>query len=149
MSQDVTVSEPGGLSDMQERLVTAILGGASNAEAFERAGYSDTTKTRVILRSPAVQNALRIGRAAIIQGELSNDALKAMRELLESKTPAATRFATAKWVLEHGQAEGDDDGTPLHEMTPAQLQRFMARAQAVIDEGGEPPIINVTPSDGA
>jgi hypothetical protein len=149
MSELATVQAANSLSDMQERLVAAVLSGKGEAEAFSLAGYAETTNRRSVLGGLAVQAALRTGRAAIIAGELSTAALQAMRELLGEKTPAATRLATAKWVLEHGDDSQDEDRTPLHQMTPAQLDRFMARAQATIDAGGDRPIIDVTPNDGA
>jgi hypothetical protein len=80
-------------------------------------------------------------------------ALEAINDLVtDGRTPAATRLAASKWVLEQAGHKGqDDDGkdVPLHEMTAAQLERFMAKAQAVVDGGGEPPIITVAPDNGA
>lgn len=153
MSAMVPVQQGGGLTEslnpMQERFVREVLAGKTEKVAHRLAGYAPGVPPWHILRSQAVQAALKAGRAAIIQGDLTNSAMKAIKELLGPKTPAATRLATAKWIVERGEGQADDDSIPLHQMTPDQLTRFMARAQKVIDEGGERPIIDVTPENGA
>lgn len=147
MSQGVAVTKGGQLTDQQEKLVQGILSGLSNQEAYERAGYGSYSNATNAIRSNSVQAALKAGRAAIIAGEMTNEAMAAMRDLLKPATPSATRLGAAKWVLEFNKGHANDDDTPPSEMTGAQLDAFIARAEAAIAESA--PIIDVTPKNGA
>jgi hypothetical protein len=158
MAGEIVLSEPAAqpgkaLTDRQKRLVDAILAGKSDQEAWEAADYGNSVSFRNAMRSGAVQAALLEGRRAFVGGSLATKALAAIETLVTSdKTPAATRLAASKWVLEQTgfTAKGDEgQDKPLHEMTESELARFMQRAQAVVDGGGEPPIISVTPDNGA
>lgn len=141
------------LTDQQAKLVEGLLSGMPSEQAWQEAGYSSELGYRNALRSVAVQAALLEARRAQLSGDLAQEAMQAIRELVTDRTtPAATRLAASKWVLEqagHGKHEQDERDVPLHEMTAEQLDRFMAKAQAVIDRGGERPIIAVTPGNGA
>lgn len=149
MSSMVPVTQGGGLNERQRLYVDAIVSGLSDSEALKVAGYPSAARSDHVRASPAVQAAIRAGHRGYIAGELSTKARKTMEGLLADTVPAATRFAAAKWVLEQGEGQDDDDATPLHQMTAPQLEAFMARAQAVIDGGGEHPVIDVTPDNGA
>lgn len=142
------IEEGQQLNEMQRAFVDCLLTGGSNSDAMAAAGYADSLHWSQILRSEAVQAALKAGRKAIIRGELGTDALKAMRDLLKPETPAATRFNAAKWVLEH-DADAADGEKPLAEMTPSELEAFIQRASASINEAKDARMIDVTPDNGA
>lgn len=148
MSRELVLKGSDGLSERQLAYVKAILAGKSEEQALKVAGYTDGNISGGPGRSLAVRGALAAGRTALIRGELSSHALKAMRELLRPSTAAATRFAAAKWILEHGEDAAADE-KPVHLMSESELIGFMQRAQAVLDEGGQPPVIDVTPTNGA
>ena len=141
------------LTDQQRKLVDALQRGASQDEAAAVAGYDNSVSFGNAMRSPIVQGALLESRKALIGGALATKALKAIEGLVtDERTPAATRLAASKWVLEqagHGGSSASEDDKPLHEMTEQELARFMARAQAVVDSGGEPPLIAIKPDNGA
>lgn len=155
------------LTDQQRRLVEVLTADVPKKEAdggkvpkkeavtpqWELAGYSSRQNFDAACRSPTVQAALLEHRRAQLAGGLAQAALMAIRDLITNdKTPSATRLAASRWVLEQaGHTAQADEGkdVPLHEMTPVQLAAFMERAQRVIDEGGEPPMITVTPDNGA
>lgn len=149
MARAVALAGQDGLSEMQSAYVRAILNNMSEEQALEAGGYSAGNIRGGPGRSDLVKLALKAGREAIIRGELSQSALNAMRDMLKPSTPAATRFGAAKWILEHGDGEQASDDKPIHLMTQAELEGFMARAQAVMNEGGSAPIIDVTPNNGA
>lgn len=146
-------AQPTRLTEQQAIFVEAIIDGAEIEAAGVLAGYRSNTATRSALGSVGVQAALLAHRRAELSGPMAQEAKAAIRELItDRRTPAATRFSASKWVLEQAGHKGEgDDGkdVPLHEMTSAQLERFMAKAQAVVDGGGEPPVITVAPDNGA
>lgn len=142
------------LTDTQEKLIEAICSGVDSADIPDVvAGYGNAANRAKAMRSEAVQAELKARRAAQIKGTLAHKALKAMEYLVTNeKTPAATRFSAAKWVLEQaGHITGQDDQAdkPLAEMSEAELAAFMRKAERTIAEGGKAPLIRVTPDDGA
>ena len=142
-----------GLTDREKRLVDAFSEGLPITEAFGVAGYENGVAQANAERSLAVQAAALTQRKGRIKLRLAQKAMDAIEGLLDGdKTPAATRFAVAKWTLEQAghvsQADGDGD-KPLHEMSEAELLGFLERAQKVVDRGGDAPIIDVVPHKGA
>lgn len=142
----------GRRNERQDYAVELILGGTAVEDALETAGYASGYSASHFMASPAVQAALKVGRSDTITGMLATRAMLVMEALLDSKSDAA-RFTAAKWLLEaagHGQ-KGDGDGRSkaLHEMTEDELRGFMAKAQQVVDQGGNGPIITITPHNGA
>lgn len=141
------------LTNQQQSFVTLLLNGHTPEEAGAEAGYSTAATIRSALASVGVQSALLAARRAEIGGDLAQLAKERIRKLITNdNTPAATAYAASKWVLEQaGHVTKGDDGQdkPLNEMTPTELERFLTRAQAVIDAGGEPPVISVKPDSGA
>lgn len=144
------------LTDRQNRLVEAVAIGLDNESAFlteqelaDKAGYGNALELHAALRSEAVQAELKAIRASRIKATLAQKALKAMENLITSdKTPAATRYTAAKWVLEqagHKDAQADLQDKPLNEMSEAELGAFIARSQKVIDDGGDRPTITIKP----
>jgi asparagine synthetase B (glutamine-hydrolysing) len=92
------------------------------------AGYSETTDPASVLGSKAVQKAIAMGCEAKLSGPMLAKALRTMEELLDKKTPAATRFQAAKFIAERQQkAQGDDK--PLSEMTEDELVAVIERAK--------------------
>jgi phage terminase small subunit len=141
------------LSPRQGTFVAAYLQSGSISQAAEAAGYASEHGGRAALASVRVQAALKEARAAILTSEAANEALVTMRELLKPGIPPAVRFGASKWILELAghTKDADDDGSskPMHEMTEAELHRFMAKARRVMEGGGEPPLITVVPDSGA
>ena len=150
---EIVTQDVGGqrLTEAQERLIDAISGISETGEPLDMvaAGYDTAQKLGNATRSGAVQAELKTRRVARIKTTLAAKALKAMETLLESeKTPSATKFSVARWVLEqagHTESQADAKDKPLHEMTESELLAFMAKAQKVVDQGGDAPIIAVTP----
>lgn len=145
----------GGLTAEQAALIEALSGDGvpADQELMQTAGYDNAQKLGSALASPAVVAELKTRRKSRIGTTLAAKALRAMEQLIESdKTPAATRFSAARWMLEqagHGSQVDDGRDKPLHEMSEAELLAFMEKAQRVVEAGGSPPIITVTPGDGA
>lgn len=138
-----------GFTDAQSDLIEAL----ESHGLAEHAGYEDCLKNRQIGRSEAVQVELLSVRRSRLRGDLASKALTAMEKLVtDDKTPAATRFSAAKWILEQaGHTDQADDGRdkPLAEMTEAELRAFLIKAEATVAAGGSAPIITITPNDGA
>lgn len=151
MTQDVVGR---GLTEPQAKLVDAISSGSSKDEAQHIAGYVTEGNLAQAMRSEAVQAELKARRSAQISGVLAQKALKTLENLIDDeRTPAATRFSAAKWLLEQSGHTADQGGMtdkPLAEMTEAELSAFIQRAQQAVDAGGEPPLIKVSaPKRGA
>lgn len=115
----------------------------------EGAGHVNAGSLAKAERSEAVQAAAKARRAARIKVSLAQKALVAIEDLVTSpKTPAATRFSAAKWILEQAGHREGQDGTgdkPIAEMTEGELLAFVQRTERAIAEGGKPPVIKVTP----
>jgi hypothetical protein len=141
------------LDEREKRLLEAILQGESIPDASLTAGYTQRTTGYVVLRRPRVQRALHEYRQRVINTEGATLALRTMIELMGPKVPAGTRFNAAKTILAlAGHRVGDDDEgreKDLHEMDEDELRQFIARAQKVIDEGGEPPVIHLIEASDA
>lgn len=141
-----------GLTPQQLSLVEAVATQGSLALAWEAAGYSSQLTAMRAMRSLKVQEALKERRTAALRADVASEALETMKALLKAPTPPATRFSAAKWVLEqsgHGSKEADDRDVPLHEMSDAQLHRFLEKAQQAANAGFPGPIITITPDSGA
>ena len=149
----IEAAKADGLTDREKRLVDELTIGESDQGAFEAAGYISAIEQANAERSIAVQAAALVQRKSRIRVRLAGKAIRAMETMLDSeKTPAATRFAIAKWTLEqagHAPQDESDRDKPLHEMTEAELLAFLERAQKVVDQGGSGPIIDVAPHNGA
>ena len=150
------VEEPGaiaGLTDRQARFVEGILSGMDDCDALEAAGYSPASGIGSVAASEPVQNALKSARQTKIRGSLAAKALKRIEALItDDRTPAATALAASKWVLEnagHNSQAEDGQHRPVAEMSEPELEAFIRRAQSVIDQGGERPVIVITPNSGA
>lgn len=136
------------LTEKQQAVVDALMAGMEVRDAMTLAGYAESVNPAQVVGSRAVQRAIEASCDAKLRGELRAKALKTMEELLSASTPAATRFQAAKFIAEQTRpADGDDK--PLSEMTPDELEAVVRRCQAVIAEGQQPVMIDVTPKNGA
>lgn len=144
------------LTDQQNRLVEVLSIGSgdqpistSDKELAQLAGYDTAQNLGNATRSEPVQAALKTQRVARIKTVLAHKALQAIENMIQSdKTPAATRLAAAKFILEqagHTIDQADAKDKPLAEMTEAELLAFMAKAEKVVQSGGDAPLIKVTP----
>jgi hypothetical protein len=148
MGQEISTQ---GDTDRQDRLIDALLSGKSDHDAMTAAGYLTEAGMAAAMRSERVQHGLRGRRTARITGALASKAMEALDALLGPSTPAATRFAASKWVLEQsgfGQANAEGADKPLHAMTEDELLAVVAKAQKQVDRGGLGPLIDITPRDG-
>jgi phage terminase small subunit len=137
------------LTEQQRLFVEALIVGKNSQQAVEYANYDKTVHPSQVMASEAVQKAIQAACNAQLRGELRVKALQTMEALLGEKTPAATRFQAAKFVLEQGQAGGAGDEKPLSEMTEDELMAVIERAQATVAEAHKPRIIDITPDNGA
>lgn len=144
MGELTKLAEAQSLTDQQLRFVQAVLNGKTNAEALREAGYSQSLLPAHVLRSAAVQAAIKAGCDARLTGDLYLKAINALDALLESG-PAATRFAAAKLVIEQRKAAEEDGAKPLSGMTEDELQGVIDRAKERLSAG----MIDVTPGNGA
>jgi len=153
MGEIVATDGAEGRDVQQSRLIDALMDGKSDQEAAQIAGYGSAVGMVNASASETVQKSLLSRRTARIRGSLASKALKAIEELIEApQTPAATRFAASRWILEQaGHSDTQDDGRdkPLHEMTEAELLAFMAKAQGVVDRGEPGVTITVVPDNRA
>lgn len=142
------------LTDQECVLVAGIASGMPIKEAARQASYPDNAPIYRIVRGLMVRNAIKEAREALLLGDIASTALETMTELMGKTMPAATRFAAAKWVLEGtglgpaAEQPGKGD-KPLNEMSNAELAKFLADAQRVMDQGGERPVITVAPKERA
>lgn len=137
----------------QAALIEAISEGHSDNQAFQIARYETTAGGLSAMRSEAVQTELKTRRDARIRGGLAQKALKTAETLLDDeRTPAATRWSVAKWVLEQaGHSDGQDAGKdkPAGEMSTAELEALILKLEKGLRDAGSGPMINVTPGNGA
>lgn len=146
-AQDVVGISP---NEAQEALIDAISSGCDEADLPDvvKLGYGSAQKLGRAVASEPVQAALKTRRVARIKGSLAQKALQTMESLLADGTPAATRFGAAKWILEqagHTAEAGEGKDKPLAEMSEAELLAFMAKMEKIVAEGGNAPLIKVTP----
>lgn len=152
MAQEIVTNGSGeGLTEQQERLVEALSAEGPLPDAMilcNIAGYDTSSHLGAVTRSEAVQRALHTRRVARIKGQVAAKALKAIETLIESDTtPAATRLAASKWVLEqagHTDAQEDGKSKAPAEMSVAELEAFIKKL-----EGEMKPAKVVAPDNGA
>lgn len=146
-AQDVVGISP---NEAQDALIDAISSGFDEADLPDavKLGYASKASLTRAVGSDPVQAALKMRRAARIKASLAQKAMQTVEDLLKDGTPAATRFAAAKWVLEqagHTNEAGEGKDKPLAEMSEAELLAFMAKMEKIVAEGGNAPLLKVTP----
>lgn len=93
---------PRRLTKMKHDFVDQVSRGLKPGKAAKVVGYSDPNREAWrLMRQPAVVEEIKRRRDALIQGDLGQLAIDAMRDLMGDETPAATRYQASKWVLEH------------------------------------------------
>jgi hypothetical protein len=146
MGQEVRIREAQPLTDQQAIFVAAILEGVEPEEAKKAAGYSSTTPPAVILSGKAVQKAIRDGCDGELSGTLRVKAMQRLRDLITNdKTPHATAFNAAKFIIERGDEDAKPGDKPLSEMTEEELVAVIDR----LEEAKAARLIDVTPGNGA
>jgi len=144
----------GELTDKQIALVEGVLKGTDLVAVATSAGYAASSEFYRDLGSQTVQKAIADRLQNSIASEGASIGYATMIELTNARNPASTRFQAAKWLLDaagHGLTadNGPRGEKPVHEMTNAELEAFLARTEAVIAAGGSAPIITVKPDSGA
>lgn len=148
MGQLAKLGEFQALTEMQQKLVRALIEEKPVDEAMAFAGYSDTAPAITIVGSAAVQRAIQAACDAELGGVVRIKALRAMKSMLGDDTPAATRFQAAKWVLERGQDDDQGDDKPMSAMTADELAQLVDRLERERTERNA-QIKDVTPRNGA
>lgn len=122
-----------GLTEREARLIDIVATTDDLDEIQERAGYGESALLSGAFRRKVVQGASRDrahGRLKVVGVQ---KAYRAMMDLMGPKTPPATRFAAAKWVMEAsgiGPATADPSGDkPLAEMTAKELEAFIKQLE--------------------
>lgn len=135
------------LTEQQAKFVELIVAGEQPSVAKIQAGYSDKTPTVSILRGQLVQNAIRLGVEAELNGPMRVLAMRKLHKLLtDEKTPAATALNAAKLVIERGDdAASKQDEKPLTMMNEDELTSLIHR----LEEARQAGLVNVTPQTGA
>lgn len=113
-----------GLTDIQAKFLAAYVSGQSVSDAALSAGAKHGTYGYEILRVPKVQAALRDFQARVIETEGAPKAYRTMIALLDPPTPAGTRFAAAKYLLDaagYGAPAEEGDKKDVNAMTPDEL----------------------------
>lgn len=123
-----------GLTEMRELYVyNLVINQMTQAEAAEAAGFSHPgVAANMLMKIPAVQEAIRRARMAAVDGVLAGVAFKTLEEVMrDADAPASARVAAATKVLtiggymDRGKAlgkQGDKQVKPIGEMTPAELR---------------------------
>lgn len=151
------------LTTKQAKFVKYVLRGMPQGEAAEAAEYAHpAVDASRLMRLPHVRDALHEARTAEIEGDLSVLAMDTIRALMDQRTPAATRYKAATWVLgqaghrEAGQLNRED--VPLEDMTPEQLAQAVQSGMSALQDlagqldghhiiDGQPrPVRDITPA---
>lgn len=140
------------LSLEEERLIEEMADEPDLEVVSKIAGFTDTRTLRKSMRRKPVQQALREGREAQIRGDLASLATKTLKDLMLSGSDAV-RAKVAIWTLEaagHGSKAEQEAEKPMTEMSPAELERFIAKQQELISGFLDSvPMKDVTPNNGA
>lgn len=122
-----------------------VLGHGNATEAAIAAGYSALSARQTasrLLHTPHVQDAIRRAQAHALKGRLASKALAVLEKILDDDTaPAGVRVDAAKTVLDRAgfaaARKPESDGASaksLHEMSMADLDEFIRRGQARLDD---------------
>ena len=136
-----------GLTKRERAFVVAYLqNGCNSTLAATTAGYAFPAVTgRKLLRKPKVAALVREEREVTLSGKLGSMAFKTLENLLtDETTPAATKFAVAKFVIEangyglsaqvaKAKLVTDTTDKPLSEYSAAELRELVAAQQAAVD----------------
>jgi hypothetical protein len=149
MNALTTMPRERALTEQQQRFVAELVAsGCTGTEAARKAGFAAPGQEAYrLMRKGHVLAAIREEQTRLIGGSLTSIALKTLSDIMtDTGAPASARVSACRVVVEMGgllDTGAGDAGkdVPLHEMTEAQLMRFMERAQAVVDAGGDAPVI--------
>lgn len=130
----------GKLTKKQQIFADNISRGVAPGRSAAIAGYSTpSAEAWRLIRRPHIAEEIRKRRDALIQGDLAQVAIEAMRDLMGDETPAATRYQASKWVLEHaGHANPADaekgQQKDLTDMNADELAQAISSGMAALGE---------------
>jgi Terminase small subunit len=137
-------------TDNQRRFVDHLVStGCTPTEAARVAGYDHPAQEAYrLIRKPHIVAAIGELRGRLISSHGANVATKTLIDIMQDvAAPASARVSAARTMYEAAgqftKGLDPDREVPLHEMTSAQLEAFIANAQTVIDNGGSAPVIRV------
>lgn len=143
-------------TDPQQRFIDHLVAtGCTPTQAARTAGYAEPAQEAYrLIRKPHIVAAIRELRGRLISAHGANVAIKTLVDIMQDATaPASARVSTGRTMLEaaghFNKGAAEEREVPLHEMTSAQLNDFIAKAQVVIDSGGAAPMIKVIEREGA
>lgn len=127
-----------GLTDLQNRLVSAVCDGIPPRDAALKAGYANSESSWTALRLPNVCSAIRneIARRIVVEGAPLG--LSVLIQLAKDDTvlPAVRRacardlMAMAGHVAPKAAEQGDKGAKPLHEMSSDELRAVVDRLES-------------------
>lgn len=152
----------GQLTVKQRRFAEYTAEGYTAQESLRRAGYDVAPKNAPqfayqMRKHPGIQRHMRAHRKHWMSGRIAADAMNVIHGLInDESTPAATRFAAARYVLDRADERDREDKShenkDLHEMSRQELERIVrdAGAQAVRQADAiDGTASRVEPSDSA
>lgn len=142
------VIENQDFTDMRALFVQGIvINGLNQTEAARQAGYASPciAATR-LMRIPAILEAIRTARMALVESESAGIAISTLNEVMKDKNaPASARVSAAKAVLkiggyeESGKLKGRNPHAKkdLSDMTPAELREALDDMKKQLDDAGD------------
>jgi len=125
------------LTDIQSAFVRhLVLTGCTPTEAARHAGYTHAAQRATeLVRKPHIVAAIREEQSRALDGDLTNVALRTLKEIMQSKkSPASARVAASRAVLEaSGYFRRDkemliEDKDPL-DMSAQELEAFIQKSR--------------------
>lgn len=125
------------LTDIQSTFVRhLVLTGCTPTEAARHAGYAHAAQRATeLVRKPHIVAAIREEQSRILDGDLTNVAMRTLKEVMENpKSPASARVAASRAVLEasgHFRRDREtliEDKDPL-DMTTQELEAFIRKSR--------------------
>jgi phage terminase small subunit len=141
----------GALTAQEEAFVAALANTGDPAYAFKTAGYKGARNLSVVLKRPAIQQAVIATQQMRLANEVLPAAVACILEIIRNpKAPAAARVQAAKLTFDRVlPSQADTGGREPHEMTPEELAAAIdklesiaagkARAIGAEDPAPEPP----------
>jgi ribosomal protein L29 len=132
----------GTMTDRQEAFAAAFVANGGNGAAAARAAGYAAEHSRVeayrLIRSPAVQVAIRAEQQRTVAGRLCSVALGVLEQIMcDSEAPAGARVDAAKTILDRGGLgavpAGGGAGAglgELREVSPEELRRLIDESKA-------------------
>lgn len=131
---------------LQDKFITHIVyDGVSGAEAARKAGFSHVSARQTasqLLATPHIQAAIRNEQYKKLNGTLASKAIKTLEAIMDDPaSPAGARVDCAKTILDRAgliaprvAPTSPFDNKPVHEMNRQELEDFILKTQALIEQ---------------